>query len=110
MQNNSAKRVTHVIGPDGAVLTLADLPNTRTQRWVSRRKAEVVAAVNGGLITMQEACERYRLSHEEFFSWVKAYKSLGLVGLRATRVPPPERRSPARRPDDGAKTVPETPN
>jgi hypothetical protein len=88
----------HIIGPDGAALTLADLPAARTQRWVSRRKAEVVTAVNGGLITIQEACERYRLSHEEFSSWVKAYKSKGLAGLRATRVAPPEHRSPVDRP------------
>ena len=37
----------YVIGPTGTRLTLADLPPTDTQRWVIRRKAEVVAAVQG---------------------------------------------------------------
>ena len=35
-------------GPDGTLLTLADLPPPNTKRWVIRRKAEVVAAVRGG--------------------------------------------------------------
>ena len=31
-----------------------------------RRKAEVVAAVSGGLLSVDEACERYSLTLEEF--------------------------------------------
>ena len=42
-------RVKYVIGPDGSPLTIADLPPPNTRRWVIRRKAEVVAAVRGGL-------------------------------------------------------------
>jgi len=40
-----AKKENYVIGPDGSPLTVADLPSPETQRWVIRRKAEVVAAV-----------------------------------------------------------------
>ena len=40
-----------VMGPDGNPLTLDDLPAPGTTRWVIRRKAEVVAAVRGGLLT-----------------------------------------------------------
>jgi hypothetical protein len=36
----------YVIGPDGSPLTLADLPAPGTTRWVIRRKAEIVAAVD----------------------------------------------------------------
>ncbi len=72
------------IGPDGRTLTLADLPKRTTTRWVTRRKAEVVAAVQGGLISLEEACERYRLSLEEFLSWQHAIARYGLDGLRAT--------------------------
>jgi Protein of unknown function (DUF1153) len=54
-------RRNHIIGPDGRRLTLADLPS----RWVIRRKAEVVAAVRGGLLSLQEACSRYALNLEE---------------------------------------------
>lgn len=76
----------YVIGPDGTPLTVADLPPKDTKRWVIRRKAEVVAAVRGGLITLNEACERYTLTVEEFLSWQKAIDQYGLQGLRTTRI------------------------
>ena len=75
-----------VIGPTGAPLTLADLPPAETDRWVIRRKAEVVAAVRGGLLTLDEACERYRLTNEEFIAWQKAIERHGMPGLRTTRI------------------------
>ena len=62
------------------------LPPPETQRWVMRRKAQVVAAVRGGILTIEEACERYRLSEEEFKSWMKLLDSHGVRGLRATRM------------------------
>ena len=80
------KKDPYVIGPDGTPLTLKDLPPPTTKRWVIRRKAEVVAAVRGGLLTLEEACERYTLTVEEFLSWQKAIDQHGLPGLRATRV------------------------
>jgi len=73
-----------VIGPDGRTLTLADLPKRDTTRWVTRRKAEVVAGVQGGLLSLDEACERYSLSVEEYLSWQHAIAKHGLEGLRAT--------------------------
>jgi len=76
----------YVIGPDGTPLTLADLPPRTTKRWVIRRKAEVVMAVRGGLLTLEEACDRYSLTVEEFLSWQKAIEQYGMKGLRATRV------------------------
>ena len=50
-------------------LTLADLPAPSTNRWVIRRKAEVIAAVHGGLVSLEEVCRRYTLTVEEFLSW-----------------------------------------
>ena len=79
-------RVSYVIGPDGSPLTLADLPPPNTKRWVIRRKAEVVAAVRGGLLSLDEACKRYTLTVEEFLAWQRAIDRFGLAGLRATRV------------------------
>jgi hypothetical protein len=75
-----------VLGPDGSPLTLADLPKPTTRRWVIRRKAEVVAAVRGGLLTLEDACARYRLTVEEFLGWQQSIDRHGLAGLRATRV------------------------
>lgn len=65
---------------------LDKLPSPETRRWVTRRKAQVIAAVRGGVLTMEEACERYRLSEEEFKSWVNLLDQHGLRGLRATRI------------------------
>jgi hypothetical protein len=62
------------------------LPPVDTQRWVTRRKAQVVAAVRSGLLTFEEACERYRLSEEEFQSWMNLLDRHGVRGLRATRM------------------------
>lgn len=81
-----AKKENYVIGPDGSPLTAADLPAPNTKRWVIRRKAEVVAAVRGGLISLDEACDRYRLTVEEFLAWQRAIEQHGLAGLRTTRI------------------------
>jgi hypothetical protein len=74
-------RVRYVIGPDGSRVTIADLPPKDTKRWAIRRKAVVVAAVRGGLLSLEEACERYKLTVGKFLSWQH-----GLPGLRATRI------------------------
>ena len=76
----------YVIGPTGSPLTLDDLPPADTGRWVIRRKAEVVAAVRGGLLTAEDACERYGLTGEEFEGWQQAIERHGMAGLRTTRI------------------------
>jgi hypothetical protein len=80
-----ATRPQAVLGPMGERLTLDVLPAADTSRWVVRRKAQVVAAVNGGLLTLEEACSRYRLTREEFLSWQRAIEHAGLRGLRVSR-------------------------
>ena len=62
------------------------LPPANTKRWVIRRKAEVVVAVRGGLLSLEDACNRYKLTVEEFLGWQRAIDRHGLAGLRATRV------------------------
>lgn len=86
MTDRRMKRENVVIGPEGTPLTMADLPKPDTVRWVIRRKAEVVAAVRGGLLTLDGACERYGLSSEEFMAWQRSIESYGIAGLRTTRV------------------------
>ena len=86
MLSQSAPTSAAVIGPDGRHLTLADLPPPGIQRWVTRRKAEVVAAVHGGLLTVDDACNRYELTKEEFVCWEKLYERHGVKGLRTTRL------------------------
>jgi hypothetical protein len=110
----------HVNGPDGSPLTLADLPAPGTTRWVIRRKAEVVAAVRGGLLSLEEACSRYMLTVEEFLAWQRSIDRHGLAGLRTTRIQlyrpvvpdrdvpfvrrSPMRPHPMRSPNDGTGT------
>ncbi len=71
--------------PELDVLTQSELPPADTKRWVTRRKAEVVAAVRNGLISLEDACHRYHLSIEEFLSWQRQIERHGLPGLRVTR-------------------------
>ncbi|WP_416897908.1 MAG: DUF1153 domain-containing protein [Minwuia sp.] len=83
---DSTRTRPSVIGPDGRRLTIEDLPSPNTRRWVARRKAEVVAAVRGGLLSLEDACQRYTLSVEEFLSWQRAVDRHGIGGLRTTRL------------------------
>jgi hypothetical protein len=76
MIENQKIRPAQVIGPLGEPLTLASLPSPSTSRWVVRRKAEVVAAVNGGLLSVLE----------EFAGWQRAVDRSGMPGLRVTRI------------------------
>jgi hypothetical protein len=65
MHSDRSERALSTIGPSGERITLRDLPRPDTVRWVIRRKAELVAAIRGGLLTLEEACELYLLSEEE---------------------------------------------
>ncbi|WP_372706983.1 DUF1153 domain-containing protein [Brevundimonas sp.] len=76
----------YVVGPMGTPLTLRDLPSPNTKRWVVRRKAEVVAAVLGGLLSLNDALTQYRLTTEEFRAWQVAVDKWGMQGLRTTRI------------------------
>ena len=53
---------------------------------MSRRQAEVVSAVRGGLLTEEEACARYSLSDEEYQGWQQSIDRHGMAGLRTTRI------------------------
>lgn len=79
-------RPIEVPGPLGQPITLDSLPPPDTRRWVVRRKAEVIAAIRGGLLTAAEACARYRLSPEELELWQDSLDRAGVPGLRVTRI------------------------
>jgi hypothetical protein len=70
--------------PDGTIMTRADLPPMDTRRWVASRKAAVVKAVRGGLITRDQALEMYALSADELDEWDTAVARHGEAALRAT--------------------------
>lgn len=85
MQHNQRPRPAAVIGPLGELLTLETLPPPDTCRWVARRKAEVAAAVHGGLLSIEEACERYHLELEELTGWQRAVERSGMPALMVTQ-------------------------
>jgi Protein of unknown function (DUF1153) len=71
-------------GTISTLLATESVPPVTTTRWVARRKAQVVGAVQAGLLTIDEACQFYRLTLEEFLSWQRALNLFGVSGLKAT--------------------------
>ncbi|MGV1682375.1 DUF1153 domain-containing protein [Sphingopyxis sp. NJF-3] len=65
---------------------MADLPSSSTTYWVARRKAEVLAAIDGGLLGLEDACRKYRLSEEELDGWRRTLDRAGIPGLRVTKM------------------------
>jgi transposase-like protein len=62
-----------------------ELPPPGITRWVIHRKAQVVAAVQAGALSLEEACRRYSVSVEELEGWRKTLQRHGIYGLRTTR-------------------------
>lgn len=89
-QESRSLRTVERIKPDAG-----DLPPRSTRRWVARRKAQVVIAVENGLISLAEAMERYSLSLEEFQSWQRALDRNGVSGLRIAAAQEHRKRSPS---------------
>ena len=82
MMEYTNSRPLRVIGPDSVILTRETMPPPDTTRWVASRKAQVVTAVESGLMTIDEVMHRYSLSLEEFYSWQHAMDRAGVKGLR----------------------------
>lgn len=67
------------------MLTLENLPPPNTLRWSKRRKCELLAAIDAGLLSRSEACSMYRLSVDELVAWRHALTRFGIEGLSARR-------------------------
>src|SRR3979490_2529789 len=63
------------------MLTLPSLSG----RWPVRRKAALIEAVRGGWLAIDEACQRYNRSVDEFVAWERDMDRYGIHGLRTTR-------------------------
>ena len=70
----------------GHPITDADLPPEGLRRWTAMRKAEVVACIRAELISMEHACERYRLIEDELLSWKRYLNNHGVAGLQSTKI------------------------
>jgi hypothetical protein len=62
------------------------LPPTDTVRWVASRKIIVLAAIDAGSLSIEEACLMYRLSIEEIASWSRLTELHGIDGLKISRL------------------------
>ena len=62
------------------------LPPTNTVRWVASRKIMVLAAIDAGSLSIEEACLMYRLSIEEIASWSRLTALHGRDGLKISRL------------------------
>jgi hypothetical protein len=92
MKDFTDKNHRRIVMPNGGVLislhrpatdtTELELPPPTTIRWVPRRKAQVVAAVLAGALSVPEACRRYGLSPEELREWERHYKAGDLTMSR----------------------------
>lgn len=69
---------------DGTVLSIGDLPTGRNVRWTIRNKANLLLAIDGGVIGLDDAIARYVLSIEEIEGWRRDVASHGVEGLKAT--------------------------
>ena len=65
-------------------VALGELPPTNGIRWGMRRKSQLIDAIRRGLLTFDEAQERYRLTVEELASWQAFFETHGQRGLRTT--------------------------
>jgi hypothetical protein len=60
-------------------------PRKPLKRWVPSRKAEIVAAVREGFISLDDALERYALSIDEYLMWQRGLELFGYAGLRVNK-------------------------
>ena len=79
-------RQNEFIELEGPPTSTEDLPPPDTKRWVIRRKASVVYAVQAKIMSLDDACERYGISLEEFESWQRLIQRHGIGGLRVTHL------------------------
>lgn len=102
MIEQTPSRPLRIVSSQAAIPPPVSLPPSDTTRWVASRKALVVAAVERGQITIEEAMARYRLSQEEFTAWQCALTQGGVKALRMASMAErqAEQRRMAERQDD----------
>lgn len=74
-----------VKGPDNVPISALDLPTSSEKRWTPRKKAIVLCAIKGGLLSSQVACARYSMTDDELLIWKTNYAQHGLDGLKSSR-------------------------
>ena len=75
--------MTDSINPNPSADTVDRRGFLKCMAWVG---TGVLWTVRGGMLSLEEACERYKLTVDEFLSWQRSIDKHGLPGLRATRL------------------------
>lgn len=70
--------------PNGDLISGGSLPPENGARWVTSRKMQLIAAIHDGLLTIEEASQRYRLTLDELAEWQAMFTKHGKRGLRTT--------------------------
>jgi transposase-like protein len=65
-------------------------------RWTAKRKAEIVAQIKAGTLSIETARREFLLSEEELAAWMRDLDTYGLRGLRTLKVQVYARRRRAR--------------
>ena len=86
MTEHYRPRVRYVIGPDGSPADRRRSPAARYQALGDPPQGRGGGCCSRRLISLEEACERYTLTVDEFLSWQRSIDKHGLPGLRATRI------------------------
>lgn len=68
MMPTSQEYKRYIIGPDGAPITRDDLPKNAAAEWDGDAKKLMVAAVEGGLISLEACCLDYDLTVDDFLA------------------------------------------
>lgn len=55
-------------------------------RWTPARKAEILADIRAGRLTLQECLDRYGIGDAELRLWAEREQRFGMRGLCATKV------------------------
>jgi Protein of unknown function (DUF1153) len=86
MSRMSSVNAAHRLEPEQEPIFRANLPDSAVTRWVPRRKAELISAIENGILSAEDASKRYRLTPEELAEWQSSYSQFGARGLKATLV------------------------
>lgn len=84
--NEKLSPLKRITGPRGELMDVHDLPKPTCHRWTPYRKAQIVVAVEGELITFDEAATRWNISAEEYGAWKRDYKRSRIDGMRVNQV------------------------
>jgi hypothetical protein len=89
---------THGVGmqglPAGSVLTIDDLPPRFNRRWSAEQKAQLLSAIDGGLLSLDEAASYYALNVNDLAGWKsESTRAIDLVSAPRSAEPGVDRLS-----------------